>query len=396
VPTIAAVRPVLLSAPYAEPDNLEVRRHLPTGWRTTGLVEIALSDGSVGWGEAYLAVFAPKVFAEIVELMATYLLGAESLDVVGRYQDMCDVTAYWSLSGAARHVVGAVETALWDANGKHLGRPVYELLGGARTRSVPLYGSGGDSGTRAGMESELAAVADAGIRTVKIRARHPEVDKVAWTVDLAGRAGISVAVDMCQNLAVHGGTAEDALDFVTRVAARTDRPLAFLEEPLGLDRLEEYPRLRAVADVPIAGGEIVTTPAELIDRVGSGYYDLVQPDATVLGGIGATSGVFAAAPGRTVVHCWSSAVGMAANYHAAFAGGGTLAEWPLPAYPLRSELLAEPFRIVDGELVAPTAPGLGIHLTPEVEQRYPFRADAVYRCRVTEPAPTTEWEVASR
>jgi L-alanine-DL-glutamate epimerase-like enolase superfamily enzyme len=384
VPTIAAVRPVLLSAPYADPDNMEVRRHLPTGWRTTGLVEITLADGSVGRGEAYLAVFAPKVFAEIVEIMAPHLVGTESLEVAARYRDMCDVTAYWSVTGAARHVVGAVETALWDANGTHLGQPVHELLGGARTRSIPLYGSGGDSGTRAGTESELVAAAGMGIRTVKIRARHAEVDKVVATTELASRSGIAVAVDMCQNLAVRGGTADEALEFLARVVAGTGRPPAFLEEPLGLDRLEEYPRLRAAAGAPIAGGEIVTTPGELVARVRAGYYDLVQPDATVIGGIGATSEVFAAAPDRTVVHCWGSGVGMAANYHAAFAGGGTLAEWPLPAYPLRTELLAEPFRVVDGQLLAPTAPGLGIRLTDEVERRYPFRPDAVYRCLVEE------------
>ena len=377
MPSIAAVRPVLLSAPYADPDNTEVQVHLPTGWRTTGLVEIALDDGSVGWGEAYLAVFAPAVFAEIVELLVPHLVGAEALDVEARCRDVCDVTAYWSLSGAARHVVGAVEAALWDAAGKHLGKPVHELLGGARTRSIPLYGSGGDSATPAAMEAELAGAAGLGLRIVKIRARHGDADKVCWTAGAAGARGISVAVDMCQNLAARGGSADDALEFLARVP-----PPAFLEEPLGLDHLEEYPRLRTASGVPIAGGEIVTTPGELVARIRAGYYDLVQPDATVIGGIGATSEVFDAAPvGSTVVHCWGSAVGMAANYHAAFAGGGTLAEWPLPAYPLRTELLEEPFHVVDGELALPTAPGLGIRLTPEVERRYPFRPDAVYRTR---------------
>ncbi|WP_433191311.1 enolase C-terminal domain-like protein [Actinoallomurus sp. CA-150999] len=62
---------------------------------------------------------------------------------------------------------------------------------------------------------------------------------------------------------------------------------------------------------------------------------------------------------KTVVHCWGSAVGMAANYHAALAGDGDLAEWPLPWYPIRTDLLIEPFQVENGELIAPTAPGLG-------------------------------------
>ena len=63
MPIIRSVRPVLLSAPYGDAkSNLEVLLHLPSGLRTTGLVEIVLDDGTVGLGEGYLAVFAPKVF----------------------------------------------------------------------------------------------------------------------------------------------------------------------------------------------------------------------------------------------------------------------------------------------------------------------------------------------
>ncbi len=42
---IRKVRPVLLSAPYADPkSSLEVKLHLRTGYRTCGLVEITLLD----------------------------------------------------------------------------------------------------------------------------------------------------------------------------------------------------------------------------------------------------------------------------------------------------------------------------------------------------------------
>ena len=43
---VTALRPVLLSAPYGPPEgNLEVALHLPSGLRTTGLVEITTESG---------------------------------------------------------------------------------------------------------------------------------------------------------------------------------------------------------------------------------------------------------------------------------------------------------------------------------------------------------------
>ena len=82
MPRIAAVRPVLLSAPYGEPEsNAEVLLHLPSGLRTTGLVEIAFTDGLTGLGEAYLAVFAPQVFKATVELLAPIVIGRSVDDV---------------------------------------------------------------------------------------------------------------------------------------------------------------------------------------------------------------------------------------------------------------------------------------------------------------------------
>jgi L-alanine-DL-glutamate epimerase-like enolase superfamily enzyme len=79
---ITHIRPVLLSAPYAKPvENLEVELHLKSGYRTTGLVELTLEDGTTGLGEAYLAVFAPKVFTEIVNLITPYVIGLHVLDI---------------------------------------------------------------------------------------------------------------------------------------------------------------------------------------------------------------------------------------------------------------------------------------------------------------------------
>ena len=160
----------------------------------------------------------------------------------------------------------------------------------------------------------------------------------------------------------------------------------FLEEALGPQEIANYAALRArIPGTRIAGGEIVTTSAELCHRIEQGCYDVAQPDATVIGGIGPTLETFATARRHGVevyVHCWGGPVGMMANYHAALAGGGTVAEWPIKPYVLREAMLATPWQITRGQLTLTETPGLGVRLTPEIEREFPFRNDAVYRCLV--------------
>ena len=129
----------------------------------------------------------------------------------------------------------------------------------------------------------------------------------------------------------------------------------------------------------------MTTPQELAQRIASGWYDIAQPDATVIGGIGAVMDIFKAGRKKdteVVVHCWGGPVSMMANYHAALASGGTLAEWPMPHYPLRDAMVESPWNVRNGQLVLSDKPGLGVRLTKEIERAYCFRPEAIYRCLV--------------
>ena len=393
MPTIQSIRPILLSAPYAFPENNENRIHLPTNYRSCGLVEVTLSNGTKGLGEGYLAVFAPKVFTSMVELIAKYLVGRDAFDTNARYRDMCSICDYWSMQGAARHAIAAIEIALMDAKAQSLQLPAHALLGGAVTESILMYGSGGDSPNPHFMSREIESLRERSIRVFKIRARNHEDAKAAWVIENAAKAGIQVAIDMTQNLANPAQSVSDVVQFLQRVRMRANPPIRFLEEPLGPMDRENWRLLRNAVSAPVCGGETITTAAELCERMRSGCYDFAQPDATVIGGMAQVMEVFTVSRHLgldTVVHCWGAGVGMMANYHCAFAGGGQLVEWPMPAFALRERLLLEPLNIVDGRLQKPGAVGLGVHLTPEVEREFAFREDAVYRCQ----APPVEYKAS--
>ena len=380
---IAKIRPVLLSAQYGDKNsNAEVQVHLPSGYRSCGMVEITLDNGIRGLGEGYLAVFAPHVFTEIVKLLIPYIQDQEIEDRQDILEDLITATGYWSLQGAARHAISAVEIALLDCEAQTREIPVFKLLGG-KMKPLPLYGSGGDSINPRYMEKELQYLYKQGIQFFKIRARAVEIEKVIWTISRAKAYDIQVAVDMTQNLANPGQTIEEVLKFENRIFKATGEWPFFLEESLGMNYNNHYPQLKEKAKSKIAGGETTTTDFEMIDRIRKNYYDMVQPDATVIGGIESVLKIFkesAENEVNTLVHCWGGPVSMMANYHAAIAGNGKLAEWPIPEFPLREEMITQPWNIQAGFLHLPESPGLGVQLTKETERRHPFKKDAVYSC----------------
>jgi L-alanine-DL-glutamate epimerase-like enolase superfamily enzyme len=397
MPKIIHIRPVLLSAPYADTEtNLEVLHHLTSGYRTCGLVEITLDDGTVGLGEGYLAVFAPRVFESLIHLLAPILIGCDIDNHKQIYNELLLTTGYWSLQGAAQHAISAVEIALWDCKAQLANIPVYRLLGyeGDAPR-LKLYASGGDSCIPDAMSVEFEAIKQLGIDTFKIRARKEDVNKAIWCLKQGVENGTKIAIDMTQNLAIPSQSIGDVLRFVDDIGFT--EYIAFIEEAFGPDSIEDFPHLRGEITIPVAGGEIVTTFRELQGRIEADYYDIAQPDATVIGGIQPTIDLFKVAQASNTeiyVHCWGGPVGMMANYHAAIAGGGQVAEWPMPQFELRNALVKDKWNIQDGYLYLPDSPGLNTHLTQAIEDEFAFREDAVYDCLVRDSKKLSDtiWE----
>lgn len=397
MPKIINVRCVLLSSSYSDADDPEIKECFPNGpKRTIGMVEITLDNGVTGLGEGYLAVFAPLVFKSIVDLCTPQVMGKDGSDIADRVRDLRSLCDYWSLQGAARHVIAAFEIALQDAKGKSLSMPVYELLGGAKSDSIPIYGSGGCCDAKEQFHRELDLLDSLGIKRYKIRSIKTDILRTAWVLEEAGKRGIEVGVDMCQNLADPPQEVDDVVGFVDAVHNLTEYRMIFVEEAIGPDAPEGFKELRSRIDVDVCGGEIITTPKEMIERINDGVYDFVQPDASVMGGISAVMDVFEAARVKetpVVVHAWGGAAAIMASYHAAFAADGKLVEYPMLDFPLGAEMMGDQGRIVDGHLIRPTSPGLGLTLTPEMEERYPFDETAVYSCALIDfgPPPDSYW-----
>ncbi len=268
-----------------------------------------------------------------------------------------------------------IETALYDLAAKAAGLPLYRYLGGTRDR-VPAYASFGEMREAKRRADDALAAREAGFRCVKLRPRHEsmreDVDEVRTVREAVGDE-FGVAADANQGWRVDVFAQGPRWDFKRALAtarAYEEYGVAWLEEPLDQFDFEGYRRLRDQTTTPIAGGEFagdIWPVRELIERRA---VDIIQPDATVSGGIAGALSLARTAEQFGIgfmPHAWSNGLGFAANLHVLAATNGALIEFPYdpPGWVPegRDAMLAEPFRVdADGTIALPAKPGLGVEL----------------------------------
>ncbi|HEY3770804.1 MAG TPA: mandelate racemase/muconate lactonizing enzyme family protein [Candidatus Angelobacter sp.] len=102
------------------------------------LVKIETEDGLYGWGEATNWPGSPLIEAAC-RYVGDFILGldARRIDFIWTklYRDM----NWLGQAGPLLSAISAVDIALWDLKGKALGKPIYDLLGGAYRTKIQLY-----------------------------------------------------------------------------------------------------------------------------------------------------------------------------------------------------------------------------------------------------------------
>jgi L-alanine-DL-glutamate epimerase-like enolase superfamily enzyme len=150
--------------------------------------------------------------------------------------------------------------------------------------------------------------------------------------------------------------------------------VAWFEEALKPDALDDFVILRRQAPLPISGGEVLTRRQSFAPWLEAGAFDIVQPDVTKVGGISEERriGWMAQEHGvRFIPHGWNTAIGLAADLHLSSAFPDTdLVEY-IDGSPYVDAIVAEPWNLgEDGMLPIPDAPGLGVRLDFDTIKRY--------------------------
>lgn len=376
---ITGVEPVLLSHVFAGDGQAWSGGALPGV--TAALAQVTTDSGLYGIGETYVGNFVPEAAAALISYFGEYLVGRDPSEISTVIKDCLDATLYWARSGLAVAALSAVESALWDVCGKALGRPVFELLGGVQGDRPRAYASGGMEASLDRLTEEMHRDREAGFHGAKIRTGvSPEADREKAGVARAALGSeIALAVDAVQGSNPRPWSAEQAIACGRELE---DLGLEWYEEPCAAEDIDGYVACRRALEIPIAGAETLTTARALMPYLRAGAFDIVQPDASHIGGIleAVKAGRAAAAHGAAVaMHAWGSGPCVMANVHAGLAlDACKWLERPSNGNQLIDDLLVEPIVLDQGRPRLPTAPGLGVQLTDEIRARFRYRKGAHY------------------
>lgn len=367
---ITSIDTLCLSRPH-EPE----RQWFTSKYRTVKAdcaIVVIETDGNLrGIGEACAYGDPPKIKERVAAL---------ARDLVGK--DPADPAIVPRPEGKERSpdiAIAGIDCALWDLRGKIEGKRVSELLTANPIDRVRVYASSGcmydwDEDPEQ-VVREAVGYADEGWTAFKMRiGTHwgwsgVTVDRF---IELARKVTDAVADRM--ELMLDGNCRLTEEESLTIAKALDEMGWTWFEEPMQRDP-DAYARLNAAVDMPITGGEPFTRIEQFEPYFEKNAFAIVQPDAGVCG----ITECFRIAERAHELgvdlcpHSWHNGLMAMANGHlvAALPNPRVLEVCRIQG-PLQWEILKQKPTIEDGHLIFPDAPGLGVDIPDDLEQRFPF------------------------
>jgi galactonate dehydratase len=378
-------------------------------------VRIHTDDGLVGLGETY---YLPRAVAAVIhDVYAPLLLGRDPLEIENHWSNMFSLVNFCGFAGAEMRAISAIDVALWDLAGQHLGQPIYTLLGGRNRDRIRVYNTCVGYGKYPDLDAwmngragELARdLVTQGITAMKIwpfdafastlagptRLREPFT---IWGASHAGgilchdistedlKRGVAIVEDIRRAvgdriaIAIEGH-ARWNLPTTQRIArALEPYDIMWLEEMMPPDNVEAYVRLKQATRIPICQSERVFTRWNFRQYVEKPAADVIMPDFAWGGGITEGRKVCSLADTYYLpvtshdtigpVALWSAAHLMlhVPNAYVVETVRGYVDGW-------YDDVVTDRIEISEGHLTLPTRPGLGTRLREDLLTRPNVRVE---------------------
>ncbi len=343
-------------------DNIP-ETHYRKGWAPIkgnvemGLVAILTDEGVTG--HSFLGNSSQSAATDAGQLISTLkpvLLGRDPGDIGALHSDM---TTRGGFTFPMR-CTGAIDVALWDLAGKRAGLPIHQLLGSYRQKA-PVYASFSLHPSPQAYVEDALHWKSLGWKAYKV---HPPADPQE---DIAVCRAVKEAVGNSMVLMLDSVWAycyEDAL----RVGrAIEEMGYYWYEDPLAMDDIYGYAKLRQKLDIPILATE--ANPGGLYPMaqfITAQATDMLRGDVAVKGGITPMMKIAHLAEAfrmKCEVHHGGNSLNNVANLHITMAMPNCdYFEVLLPAHAQRYGLVHDIEVDREGFVHAPMGPGLGYEI----------------------------------
>lgn len=362
---IQQIQAIAISLPMIKPVKMsfeEVRN------AENVLARIETSDGIVGWGEA---ASAPTMTGETqgsmvaaIRHLADKLEGLPADDIPG-VMHRAGQYLYGNNSAKA-----AIEMALFDALGQARGKPVHELLGGAKRMRVPALRLIGTGSTESDIAETRKRLAEGYVAIkIKVGVDTPEAD-----AERARAVAGSVKDDkvlICAD-ANQAWTPDEAIRFVRGIA---DTRIEFFEQPVAAHDVASMARVAAASRVKIGVDEGLHSLDDLRRHHELKAAQGCSLKTIKLGGLQAVRDaalLCEALDMKVNLACKIAEAGIASAGLMHLAAAIPAVDWgvSLSSPYLADDIVTDPIRLSGGYLDVPTGPGLGIRVDEAKVRQY--------------------------
>ncbi|MYG05098.1 mandelate racemase/muconate lactonizing enzyme family protein [Candidatus Poribacteria bacterium] len=320
----------------------------------------------------------PEAVDQIINTFKKYLIGQNPLRIEHHWQYLYRMGPFRgnALSGA----ISAIDIALWDIKGKHLGVPIWELLGGNCRDKIRLHLLGG-GGTPETMYEAAKAAVEEGFTALKF---DPVVGNFQ---DMAVARLVKTARDLVAAAREGGGPDLDLIVEVHRKltpmnsivleSALAPFNLYFIEDPIQIDTITTQGELAKRMTTPLAIGERNVSIWEFREILEAGGPQYVRPDVGLAGGITHCKKIAALAEAyhsAVVTHNFLGPLITAASLHL----DTSIPNFITQEYTKGDE--SEAFAVYKvayqregGYIPIPEVPGLGIELDDSLIEQNPYQ-----------------------
>jgi D-galactarolactone cycloisomerase len=336
--------------------------------RATVVTRVVTEEGIVG--ESYVGD-EDKTLGEIVTIItdevAPRLIGENAFGYERCWERAYPVT-YDQLRDRRIGLVAvaAVDFALWDAIGKALRVPLWQLWGGHHDL-VPVNIIGGYYGRDLeGIRDEVSEWREMGFRGCKFKVGGMTPREDAARVEAArGAAGDDFVITIDAN---QGYSIWDALELCDRVR---ELGIRWFEEPcLWSNDKRDMRDVRARGGIPVCAGQSEYSAEGCRDLMEGGAIDVCNFDASWCGGYTSWRRMAAAAHLYSVQLAHHEEPQIATHLLASQPNGTYLEVFHPDRDPIWWKLVLNRPALVDGNISVPRAPGLGWELDEEFISHY--------------------------